>query len=171
MGWMLAEDADKGESHSADQGRRHGNNSVATHLHPPAFPLEGQCMNASDVASRWTVRRALAWAAVLVLGLAAGLWLRYGVIQPEDMGILCGQPDAPGWCTPRQWLIVAQTWFVWGWVALVSGAIALVIPLPAPLLRLALAVAVWFSALALILYNTTLGAVGMVLTLLALLRR
>lgn len=128
-------------------------------------------MNVSHVASRWTVRRALVWAAVLVLGLAAGLWLRYGVIQPEDMGILCGQTDAPGWCTPRQWLIVAQTHFVWGWVALASGAVALMIPLPAPLLRLALAVAVWFSALALILYNTTLGAVGMVLTLLALLRR
>lgn len=128
-------------------------------------------MNASDVASRWTVRRALAWAAILLFGLAAGLWLRYGVIQPEDMGILCGQADAPGWCTPRQWLIVAQTWFVWGWVALAGGAIALVIPLPALLLRLVLAVAIWFSALALILYNTTLGAVGLVLTLLALLRR
>jgi len=128
-------------------------------------------MNTADAASHWTVRRALAWAAVLVFGLAVGLWLRYGVIQPEDLGILCGQTDAPAWCTPRQWLIVAQTYFVWGWVAVVSGAIALVIPLPPPLLRLVLAVAVWFSALALILYNTTLGSVGMVLTLLALLRR
>jgi len=128
-------------------------------------------MNTADAASHWTVRRALAWAAVLVFGLAVGLWLRYGVIQPEDLGILCGQTDAPAWCTPRQWLIVAQTYFVWGWVAVVSGALALVIPLPPPLLRLVLAVAVWFSALALILYNTTLGSVGMVLTLLALLRR
>jgi hypothetical protein len=128
-------------------------------------------MNASDVASRWTIRRALAWAAILVFGFAVGLWLRYGLIQPEDIGILCGQTDAPAWCTPRQWLVVAQTYFVWGWVALVSGAIALVIALPPPLLRLVLAVAAWFSALALILYNSTLGAVGLVLTLLALLRR
>jgi hypothetical protein len=128
-------------------------------------------MDASDVASRWTIRRALVWAAILAFGLAVGLWLRYGVIQPEDMGILCGRMDAPTWCTPRQWLIVAQTYFVWGWIALVSGAIALVITLPPPVLRIVLAVAVWFSALALILYNTTLGAVGFVLTLLALLRR
>jgi len=128
-------------------------------------------MDASDVASRWTIRRALVWAAILAFGSAVGLWLRYGVIQPEDMGILCGRTDAPTWCTPRQWLIVAQTYFVWGWIALVSGAIALVITLPPPVLRIVLAVAVWFSALALILYNTTLGAVGFVLTLLALLRR
>jgi hypothetical protein len=128
-------------------------------------------MDASDVASRWTIRRALVWAAILAFGLAVGLWLRYGVIQPEDMGILCGRTDAPAWCTPRQWLVVAQTYFVWGWIALVSGAIALVIALPPPVLRFVLAVAVWFSALALILYNTTLGAVGFVLTLLALLRR
>jgi hypothetical protein len=110
-------------------------------------------------------------AAVVAFGLAVGLWLRYGVIQPEDIGILCGQRDAPTWCTPRQWLIVAQTYFVWGWIALAAGAIALVVTLPPPVLRLALALAVWFSALALILYNTTLGAVGLVLTLLALLRR
>ncbi|HEX6119074.1 MAG TPA: hypothetical protein VFZ03_06440 [Dongiaceae bacterium] len=128
-------------------------------------------MNALETGFHWTLRRALGWAAVLAFGFAAGLWLRYGVIQPEDIGILCGQTDAPTWCMPRQWLIVVQTYFVWGWIALVSGAIALMVTLPAPLLRLVLAVAVWFSALALILYNTTLGAVGLVLTLLALLRR
>ncbi|HET6619328.1 MAG TPA: hypothetical protein VFG64_05265 [Dongiaceae bacterium] len=128
-------------------------------------------MNVPDIAPHWTVRRAVGWAAILAFGFAVGLWLRYGVIQPEGIGILCGQTDAPAWCRPRQWLIVAQTYFIWGWIALVSGAIALVITLPLPLLRLVLAVAVWFSALALILYNTTLGAVGLVLTLLALLRR
>jgi hypothetical protein len=148
-----------------------GINGAAAHLHPPAFQLEGQRMDAADIAPHWTLRRALGWAAVVAFGLAVGLWLRYGLIQPEDIGIRCGQTDAPAWCTPRQWLIVAQTYFIWGWVALATGAIALVVALPPPLLRLVLAVAVWFSALALILYNTTLGAVGLVLTLLALLRR
>jgi hypothetical protein len=148
-----------------------GNDDVATHLHPAPFQIEKQCMNAPDIAPLWTLRRALGWAAVLAFGFAVGLWLRYGVIQPEDIGILCGQADAPTWCTPRQWLIVAQTYFIWGWIALVSGAIPLVVTPPPPLLRLVLAAAVWFSALALILYNTTLGAVGLVLTLLALLRR
>ena len=122
-------------------------------------------------ASRWTARRALGWAAVPALGFALAFWLRYGVIQPEASGILCGQPEAPGWCAPRQWLILGQHYQVWGWVALVSAAIALFVTLPRPVLRIVLAVALLFSALALILYNTTLGAVALVLTLLALLRR
>jgi hypothetical protein len=122
-------------------------------------------------ASRWTARRALGWAAAPALGFALAFWLRYGVIQPEAIGILCGQADAPGWCAPRQWLILGQHYQVWGWVALVSAAIALFVTLPRPVLRIVLAVALLFSALALILYNTTLGAVALVLTLLALLRR
>jgi len=127
-------------------------------------------MNDLD-ASRWTTRRALGWAVVPALAFALAFWLRYGVIQPESIGILCGQPDAPGWCAPRQWLILGQYYAVWGWVALVSAAIALFVTLPRPVLRIVLAVALLFSALALILYNTTLGAVALVMALLALLRR
>jgi hypothetical protein len=128
-------------------------------------------MNGSRVPESWTVGRALSWAAIAALGFALALWLRYGVIQPEAIGILCGQADAPGWCVPRQWLILGQYYEIWGWVALVSGAIGLFVTLPRPMLRTLLGIAVLFSALALILYNTTLGAVAMVLTLLALLRR
>jgi len=128
-------------------------------------------MNGFDVPKTWTVRRALIWAAVAACGFALAFWLRYGVIQPEAIGIQCGQVDAPGWCTPRQWLILGQHYGVWGWVALVSAAIGLFVTLPRPLLRIVLAIALLFSALALILYNTTLGAVALVLTLLALLRR
>jgi len=128
-------------------------------------------MNGLDVPQNWTIRRALSWAAVPAFGLALAFWLRYGVIQPEKIGILCGQADAPGWCTPRQWLILGQYYEVWGWVALVSAAVGLFATLPASLLRIMLAVALLFSALALILYNTTLGALALVLTLLALLRR
>jgi hypothetical protein len=93
------------------------------------------------------------------------------VIQPEAIGILCAQADAPGWCTPREWLILGQYYEVWGWVALASAVIALVITLPPTVLRAALVTALLFSALALVLYNTTLGAVALVLTLLALLRQ
>lgn len=105
------------------------------------------------------------------LGFALALWLRYAVIQPEAIGILCGQMDAPGWCVPRQWLILVQHYEIWGWVALVCAAVGLFVALPRPLLRVALGMAVLFSALALILYNATLGSVATVLTLLALLRR
>jgi hypothetical protein len=93
------------------------------------------------------------------------------VIQPEEIGIACGQADAPNWCTPRQWLIWCQHYRVWGWVGLAAGAAGLFVTLPATLLRIVIAVAFVFSALALILYNATLGAPALVLTLLALLRR
>lgn len=119
----------------------------------------------------WTMRRALCWAMVPLTGFAIAFWLRYGVIQPEDIGILCAQADAPGWCAPRQWLILGQYYQVWGWVGLASAALALLIGLPAALLRILLLVALFFSALALVLYNATLGAVALVLALLALLRR
>jgi len=128
-------------------------------------------MNGLDIANGWTIRRAVSWAAVPVFGFALAFWLRYGVIQPEAIGVLCGQADAPGWCTPRQWLILGQYYEVWGWVALAGAAIGLFVTLPRPLLRVVLAIALLFSALALILYNTTLGALALVLTLLALLRR
>ena len=128
-------------------------------------------MTATAATQTWTIRRALSWAAVLAFGFALGCWLRYGVIQPEDMGIACGQADAPGWCTPRQWLILCQHYRVWGWVAVAAGAAGLFLTLPPALARAIIAVACVFSGLALILYNATLGAPALVLTLLALLRR
>ena len=128
-------------------------------------------MTGAEVTDSWTMRRAFAWAVVPLVGFALAFWLRYGVIQPEAIGLLCAQADAPGWCRPREWLILGQYYEVWGWVALVSAAIALVVALPPPLLRIVLVIALLFSALALVLYNTTLGAVALVLTLLALLRQ
>jgi hypothetical protein len=119
----------------------------------------------------WTLRRALGWATVPLIGLALASWLRYGVIQPEAIGLLCAQTDAPGWCRPREWLILGQYYAVWGWVAVASAAIALVVTLPPAVLRVVLGIALLFSALALVLYNTTLGALALVVTLLALLRR
>lgn len=128
-------------------------------------------MNQANAPQSWTTRRALGWAAVPLFGLVVAFWLRYGVIQPEAVGILCAQSDAPGWCRPREWLILGQYYEVWGWVALASAAAGLILALPRPLLRAVLAIAFLFSALALVLYNTTLGALALVLTLLALLRR
>ena len=128
-------------------------------------------MTDAPVPHGWTLRRSLGWAIVPLIGFALAFWLRYGVIQPQDIGILCAQADAPGWCRPREWLILWQHHEVWGWIALASAAIALIVPLPPALLRVALGIALLFSALALLLYNTTLGAVALVVTLLALLRK
>jgi len=128
-------------------------------------------MTDAPVPHSWTLRRALAWAIVPLIGFVLAFWLRYGVIQPEAIGLLCAQADAPGWCRPREWLILGQYYAVWGWVALASAAVSLVVPLPQPLLRVVLGIALLFSALALVLYNTTLGALALVVTLLALLRK
>lgn len=118
----------------------------------------------------WTARRAAGWLVLLALGFALAFWLRYGVIQPTDIGIACGQADAPAWCGPRQWLISAQHYRIWGWVGLAGGLLGLFAGnLPGG--RWVIAVALIFSAMALVLYNATLGAPAMIVTLLALLRR
>jgi hypothetical protein len=127
-------------------------------------------MTDTNDTRRWTARRAAGWILLLLLGFSLAFWLRYGVIQPTDMGITCGQADAPGWCAPRQWLISAQHYRIWGWVGLVGGLIGLFAG-DFPGGRWIVAIALVFSAMALVLYNATLGAPAMIVTLLALLRR
>ena len=128
-------------------------------------------MTVAPVPHNWTLRRALGWAIVPLIGFVLAFWLRYGVIQPEAIGLACAGADAPGWCRPREWLILGQYYEVWGWVAVAAATVALAVPLPPAVLRIALGIALLFSALALVLYNTTLGALALVLTLLALLRK
>lgn len=123
-------------------------------------------MTDTSIAQSWTLRRALLWLALLGFGFALAFWLRYGVIQPTNIGIACGEADAPGWCAPRQWLISAQHYRIWGWVGLAGGLIGLFVGG-----RWIIAIALVFSAMALVLYNATLGAPAIIVTLLALLRR
>ena len=123
-------------------------------------------MTDTNDTRRWNARRAAGWIGLLLLGFALAFWLRYGVIQPTDMGIICGQADVPSWCAPRQWLISAQHYRIWGWVGLAGALIGLFIGG-----RWIIAIALLFSAMALVLYNATLGAPAMIVTLLALLRR
>ena len=123
------------------------------------------------VPNGWTIRRALGWAVVPAIGFAVAFSLRYFVIQDEAITLTCSAVDAPGWCGPRQSLILWQQYQMWGWIALGSAAVALLITLPQRVLRIVLVIALLFSAFALALYNATLGALALVLTLLALLRR
>lgn len=120
----------------------------------------------SDDGRPWTMCRAAAWLALLVLAFALAFWLRHGVIQPPDIGLACGRADAPAWCRPRQWLISAQHHRVWGWVALAGALTGLFLGG-----RAFIAIGLIFAAFALVLYNATLGAPAMVVALLALARR
>jgi hypothetical protein len=131
-----------------------------------ALAQNGGGVIGAQAKAPWTWRRAGGWAALLGAGFALGVWLRYGVIQPQEIGIACGQVDAPGWCAPRQWLISFQHYRIWGWVGLAAGFIGLFLGG-----RFIIGIALVFAALALILYNATLGAPALVVALLALLRR
>jgi hypothetical protein len=128
-------------------------------------------MNGVGMSRSWSARRAVPWVLVLAVGFALAIWLRYGLIQPQDIGILCGQADAPGWCAPREWLLLVQHYFLWGWFALGCAAIGLLLPLPRVVESAVIVIAAILSAFALMLYNASLGAPALVLTLLALLRR
>lgn len=134
-----------------------------------AGPVTGEPIDTDDI-KRWTLRRAAAWIGLLACGFALAFWLRYGVIQPPQMGITCGQAEAPNWCAPRQWLISAQHYRIWGWTGLIAGLIGLFAG-DRWGGRWIVAIALFFGAMALVLYNATLGAPAMVIALLALLRR
>jgi hypothetical protein len=118
----------------------------------------------------WTLRGAAGWVALLAAAFALAAWLRYGVIQPQQIGIACAQADAPGWCQARQWLISAQHYRIWGWVGLGCAIAGLFWGGKLAGGRLFVALGLCFAALALVLYNATLGAPAMVIGLLALLR-
>jgi hypothetical protein len=105
---------------------------------------------------------------VLVLGLAVTVGLaaalRFGLIESERAA-LCSMADAPWWCTPRWWLVWLFLHHVLGIMAIATGALALLRP-RVSLIALGAAAA----GPALLLYNTEMGAVGLLLTLLSVLR-
>lgn len=103
---------------------------------------------------------------VVALAVTAGLAaaLRFSLIESERAA-LCSVADAPWWCAPRFWVVWLFLHHVLGIVAIATGALAFVRP-RLPLVALAAAAA----GPALLLYNTEMGAVGLVLTLLSVLR-
>ena len=101
-------------------------------------------------------------ALVATAGLAAAL--RFGLIESERAA-LCAVADAPWWCEPRWWAVWLFLHHVFGIVAIATGALALVRP-HVSLIALGAAA----SGPALVLYNTEMGAVGLLLSLLSVLR-
>jgi hypothetical protein len=114
--------------------------------------------------SRSTTAKLLPWLALLAVGLATA-WLRYGLIQPSHIAALCSDGGAPAWCVWRQWLVLGFLRDVYGVLALVAAALAL--------LSRRLAVA-WLAAavglFALELYCYQAGALAFLVGCLRLLR-
>lgn len=133
---------------------------MATGLHasqsPSAIPASGR---------RWNGQRIAGWliAGIVVLGLAAVF--RYAVVEPREMGFACSETPQPWWCSPREYIIQAHLKNVWGIVAAVSGALAL-------LLRQnwATPIAIVAGLAGIVLYDTSLASLGFLLGFLRLLR-
>jgi hypothetical protein len=86
---------------------------------------------------------------IAVTGIAAYIaaaTVRYGLIEREDLGLLCDTPAAPGWCSVRLLIIQAFLHDVFG---LTSVALA--------------AIAAWRRSGAFAVAAVAVGTVGMVL--------
>tara|TARA_R110000772_G_scaffold232195_1_gene343413 strand:+ start:4825 stop:5235 length:411 start_codon:yes stop_codon:yes gene_type:complete len=104
----------------------------------------------------------------LILAVAAallGLGLRYGFIEPEQIGAACEQAG-PWWCVLRRGLMFAVGWNALGLAAL---ACALLSFLPDPR-RHAMAAhgALALGGAGLVLYNATAASAAVVLALVTL---
>lgn len=110
-------------------------------------------------------QRALPWLLLLAVALGAA-WLRYGLIEPSDMGQRCGGIDNPMWCAWRQLLVLGFLHNVYGIAALLATALALLWKRPWTAW-----LAAAFGVFALVLYCFQCGALALLIGCLCLLRR
>ena len=124
---------------------------------PPSAP--------ATTARGWSSGRIAGWIvlALVVLGLAAVF--RYLVVEPREMGFACSATPQPWWCGPREIIIQAHLKNVWGWVAAISGLVALLLRQ-----KWAAPIAVICGLAGIVLYDTSLASLGLLLGLLRLLR-
>src|SRR6185369_6714842 len=130
------------------------------------MPVSSPSITGSSVpAGSWSRARILGWVvtALIVLGLAAVF--RYLVVEPREMGFACSETPQPLWCGPREIIIQAHLKNVWGFVAAISGLIALTLRW-----RIATVLAVICGLAGIVLYDTSLASFGFLLGLLRLLR-
>lgn len=113
----------------------------------------------------WSRRRIVGWiiGALAVLGLAAAF--RYAVVEPREMGFACSETPQPWWCGPREIIIQAHLKNVWGIVAVIAGAAALMLRQ-----NWATPIAIIAGLAGIVLYDTSLASLGFLLGLLRLLR-
>jgi hypothetical protein len=105
-------------------------------------------------------------AAAAVAALAAVL--RFQLVEPQSIGILCSGAGAPWWCLPREAVVLAFHFEVMGALALALGVAAFFVDGPRST-RLAW-VTLPLAAPGLVLYNATWAAPAILLGLMAVVR-
>jgi hypothetical protein len=117
------------------------------------------------LSAPFTSARPLGGIALAVAAALFGLGVRYGFIEPEQMGAACEQAG-PWWCVLRRVLMFAVGWNAIGLAAL---ACALLSFLPDPRRHATAAhVALALGGAGLVLYNATTASAAVVLALVAL---
>jgi hypothetical protein len=105
------------------------------------------------------------WIVCAAAILALAFVIRFLWIEQTEIGLACAAVPAPWWCLPRTAIIHVHQYNGWGLAALCGGIAALLFRW-----RWAAILGLAAGLLGLVLYNTGLAAVGLLLTLLRLLR-
>lgn len=70
-----------------------------------------------------SLRVALPWTVIVAVALVAGL-LRYGFIEPSDLGHACDAKDGPWWCMPRNVIVQGFLSYGYGYAAVLAALVA-----------------------------------------------
>lgn len=70
-----------------------------------------------------SLRIALPWAIIVAVALVAGV-VRYGFIEPSDLGHACDAKDGPWWCGPRNVIVQGFLGYGYGYAAVLAALVA-----------------------------------------------
>ena len=101
------------------------------------------------------------WVLSAAAALGFALLLRYGFFQSRTVGAVCLAADRPWWCEIRDALGMIHGFWIWGWAGLGCGGAGFWFGW-----RRALGAGLVLSIIGLVVYNTELGAAGLILSLL-----
>ena len=90
----------------------------------PVAAADSEDMQAERALLEQAGRVVATIAATVVVAYLIGAAVRYGLVEREDLGLLCDSPAAPGWCSLRLLIIQAFVHDVFGLSSVVLAAAA-----------------------------------------------
>jgi hypothetical protein len=111
------------------------------------------------------LRTTIALAAVAAAALGAAIYMRYWVVEPASVGLVCDKGAMTTICVTRRVFVGIFTWNGFGGAALVATALALLRPS-----SLLVGAALLFGLIGVVNYNTQLSALALALLPLVLAR-